>query len=85
MSTTNTFPKSEKKPIAKADNQKIIDGHKKAAEHLTNASKSHLEAAKHHENGDHEKAAHSTIQAHGHHIMAREVQKEDAKHHATQA
>lgn len=84
MSTTNTFPKTEKKPIS-ADNQKRVDSHKKTAEHLSNASKSHIEAANHHENGEHEKAAHSTIKAHGHHTMARDLQKEDARLHATQA
>lgn len=85
MSTTNTFPNTEKKPITAADNQKRVDSHKKTAEHLSNASKSHLEAAKHHENGEHEKAAHSTVKAHGHHTMARDLQKEDARLHATQA
>jgi hypothetical protein len=85
MSTTTTFPKTEKKPIIVADNQKRVDSHKKVAEHLTNASKSHMEAAKHHENGEHEKAAVSTITAHGHHTLARDLQKEDARLHATQA
>jgi len=44
-----------------------------------------MEAAKHHENGEHEKAAVSTITAHGHHTLARDLQKEDARLHATQA
>jgi hypothetical protein len=84
MSTPTTFPKTEKKTIT-ADNQKRIDSHKKTAEHLSNASKSHIEAANYHENGEHEKAAQSTIKAHGHHTMARDLQKEDARLHATQA
>ncbi len=76
---TTTFPKSEKNQTTPADNQKSIENHKKAATHFDNASKSHLEAAKHHENGEHEKAAQSTVNAHGHNVMARKVQKKDAK------
>ncbi|TAE90248.1 MAG: hypothetical protein EAY81_01035 [Bacteroidetes bacterium] len=58
-----------------------MDNHKKAATHFDAAAKSHLDAAKHHENGNHEKAAKSTVEAHGHACVANEAQKEDVKHH----
>lgn len=67
----------------KAENQKGIDNHKKAATHFEAAAKSHSEAAKHHESGHHEKAAKSTVEAHGHSSLANEAQKEDVKHHTT--
>lgn len=58
-----------------AENQKGIENHKRAASHLQ-------EAAKHHENGDEEKAAHSTLKAQGYHSLATEAQREDVRHHA---
>jgi len=61
----------------------IIENHKKAATHLEEAAKHHHDAAKHHEAGNHEKAHHSTIKAHGHCEHAVEAQKEIIKHHAT--
>jgi hypothetical protein len=69
--------------IPPTENQKGIDNHKKAARHFEEAAKSHLEAAKHHENGNHGKAAKSTIEAHGHSNLANEAQKEDVKQHAS--
>ncbi len=63
------------------ENQKGIDNHKKAAAHFEAAAKSHLEAAKYHESGQHEEAAKCTIEAHGHASAANEAQNEDAKHH----
>jgi len=45
----------------------------------------HKDAAKHHEAGNHDKAAVSTVKAHGHHAQAAEAQKADSKHHATKA
>jgi hypothetical protein len=75
MSTT-------KKTVSPADNQKDIENHKKIATHLEDAAKQHKEAAKHHESGDHDKAAKSTIIAQGHHDLANDAQKEDAKNHA---
>jgi hypothetical protein len=41
-----------------------------------------LDAAIHHEKGNHEKAAVSTMQAYGHASLGRTVQKEDVKKHA---
>lgn len=81
METKEKNSKTELQIIPKAENQKGIDNHKKAASHFEAAAKSHLEAAKHHENGNHEKAAKSTMEANGHSTLANEVQKEDVKHH----
>lgn len=81
MKTTEINNKTELELVTKAENQKGIEHHKKAAVHFGEAAKIHLEAAKHHENGDHEKAAKSTVEAHGHSYVAMEAQKEDVKHH----
>jgi hypothetical protein len=69
-------------PLTAAENQNVIDSHKKAANHLESAAKHHIEAAKHQEEGNHEKAAKSTITAHGHTNLAVETQKENLKKHA---
>ncbi len=68
---------------SKVENQKGIENHKKTATHLEAAAKSHLEAAKHYEAGNHDKAAISALKAHGHSNLAKELQKEEAKRHAT--
>ena len=60
----------------------IIKNHKKAAAHLEEAAKLHLEAAKHHETGSNDKAHLCCIKAHGHFTLAREAQKEILKEHA---
>ena len=41
-----------------------------------------ITAADHHEDGNHEEAAKSTVIAQGHVALANEAQKEDAKNHA---
>lgn len=64
-----------------SEHQKGIENHKKAALHYVAASKSHLAAARHHRDGNHDKAAKSTIEAHGHVSLGNEAQNEDAKHH----
>ena len=72
----------EKTAVAKsspAEKQKAIDGHKKAANHFESAAKHHIEAAKHHEADNHEKAAISSIAAHGHQILGKEAQRENIK------
>jgi hypothetical protein len=66
------------------ENNKGIDNHKKAAYHYTEAAKHHLAAANYHAIGDHERAAQSTITAHGFVTMANESQKRDVIHHAMQ-
>ncbi|GAA3560716.1 hypothetical protein [Snuella lapsa] len=82
MKTAETPIKKEKtsNPIDK--NLKGIKNHKEAAKHLQAAAKSHLDAATHHEEGNHQKAAQSTITAHGHVNLAKKAQKADVKQHA---
>lgn len=64
------------------DTNKDIENHKKIAKHLQIAAKHHLDAAAHHEKGNHELAAKSTLIASGHANIAHETQKEDLKDHA---
>lgn len=88
MSTSATttkdtnLAKTDKADVSIHEHQKSIENHKKAAEHYQLAAKHHLEAARHHEAGAHDKVAESTLAAHGHSILARERQKEDAKQYA---
>ncbi len=81
MKNTETNSKTDLQVISKVENEKGIDNHKKAATHFEAAAKSHLDAAKHHQSGNHEKAAKCTVEAHGHSCVANEAQKEDVKHH----
>ena len=67
---------------AKKADKKTIENHKQAAAHHIEAAKHHLDAAKYYEAANDEKAAHSTILAHGHHTIAGEFLSDDAKHHA---
>lgn len=55
--------------------QQGIENHKSAAKHHELAAMYHYEAVKYHEEGNHEQAFESTIQAHGHHELANEHQK----------
>lgn len=73
-----TIP-NQKGENAKVQNEKVIENHKKIAKHLDTASKHHTDAAKHHEAENHEKAAVSTLNAHGHLILAREAHRENLK------
>ncbi len=82
MKNTTKKTSSELQTIPKTDNQIGIDNHLKAATHFKAAAKSHIEAAKYHENKNHKKAAKSTIEAHGHSNLAYEAQKEDVKQHS---
>jgi hypothetical protein len=74
--------KTDKVDLSNHENQKAVENHKKAAEHYQLAAKHHLEAARHHEAGAHDKVAESTLAAHGHSLLARGYQKEDAKRYA---
>jgi hypothetical protein len=65
-----------------ADSKNVIDSHKTAAAHLQEASKLHTEAAKHHEEGNTDKAHNATLKANGHSAIANEAQKEVVKQHA---
>lgn len=82
MKTQDNITKTVTEIISKADNLKGIENHKLAAAHFQAAANNHLDAAIHHEKGNHEKAAMSTIQAHGHATLARNAQKDDVKKHA---
>ncbi len=82
---TGTHTKTETADISHLETQKGIEYHKKAAEHYQLAAKHHLEAARHHEAGAHDKAAESTVAAHGHSLLARENQRKDARHHASKS
>ena len=72
---TLTNPVHSPKNNGTTETTKGTENHVTAANHLENA-------AKHHENGDHEKAALSTIKAHGHVAVATDAQRKDAKEHA---
>jgi len=65
----------------KLNTMKNIENHKTAAKHHEEAAKNHHEAIKHIEAGHHEKAADSTVKAHGHATMASESQREVLKNH----
>jgi hypothetical protein len=82
MENSETEIKNELGKNPTAENQKGIKNHKKAAVHLEAAAKNHLNAAKHHEEGNHEKSAQSTILAQGHVSIANKAQKKDTKQHA---
>jgi hypothetical protein len=82
MANVETPIKKEQTTTPTAETKKGIENHIQAAKHLSEASKFHLEAAKHHEAGNHDKACASTVKAQGHTCLANEKQKEDAKHHA---
>lgn len=80
MKNIKVTEKTGKDVVPKAETQKGIENHKKAAIHFEAAAKSHSDAAKHHENGNHEKAIKSTIEAHGHASLAKEAQRQGVKH-----
>ena len=79
---TTTPAKAEVKKVTPEENKKNIENHKKIATLLESAAKHHIEAANHHEKENHEKAAQSTIAAHGHTALAHEAQKDGVKMHA---
>lgn len=84
-SATKDKKAAERSPKAapKKENQKGIENHLTLAKHLENAAKNHKEAAQHHEQGNHKKAAQSTIVAQGHLNLANKAQKKDTLQHAT--
>jgi hypothetical protein len=83
MKNTETAVKKEQPVSNTAENKKMVENHKKAATHFTAAAKSHLAAAEHHEDGNHDKAAKCTVEAHGHSCVAHDAQRENSKHHAS--
>jgi hypothetical protein len=80
----NSKPNSNNEKVSSSSmkNDKGIENHIKAASHLRAAAENHLQAAMHHEDGDHAKAAQFTVLAHGHIGLANKAQKVDAKYHA---
>ncbi|MEO6884215.1 MAG: hypothetical protein ABI199_09345 [Bacteroidia bacterium] len=82
MTTTSNPVKAENQKGSTTENQKGIENHKEIASHCEAAAKNHLEAAKCHTEGNHEKAAQCTIKAQGHIHLASKGQRQDAKHHA---
>lgn len=76
-----TINKTKTAPTA-AENKKNVANHRKTSQHLKAASEYHLEAAKYHEEGNHEKASQSTIAAAGQLCLANDCYREDVKHHA---
>lgn len=58
-----------------------IKKHKKAVEHLRAASKFHFKAASYLEDGNDQKAAQSTIAAHGQVTLSNKAQKTGIKQH----
>ena len=64
------------------DDTIIIHNHQQAAIHHGAAAKHHLQAVKHYEAGLIDKAAHSAVLAHGHHLIAGEFLNDNAKYHA---
>ncbi len=68
--------------LAGSDVKVIIENHQKAAMHHTAAAKHHLQAVKYYEEGQRDKAAHSALLAHGHHLIAGEFLNDNAKYHA---
>jgi len=79
MTNTDSTNSNGETVASIADIQNGIDNHIKAAEHLEQAAKFHLEAATHHQNGHHDRAAQSTIKAHGNLIIASELQRDNLK------
>ena len=83
MTNSAVQAKTDNVKLTPDESNKSIENHKQAALHLQAAAKHHLDAVKHHEEGEHDKAATSSIKAHGEHILANESTKRDAKYHAT--
>lgn len=83
MTNTDTNHKEATTIASIADIQNGIDYHNTIALHLLNAAKFHQEAAIHHQNGNHDRAAQSTIKAHGTILLALESEKENYKLHAS--
>ncbi len=66
----------EEQPKALSDEiREGIEKHKFSAIHLNAAASYHMDAAGHHEAGDHDRAAESSIKAYGHLRIARKAQR----------
>lgn len=81
MKNSEKSRKTALEVIPKTENQQVIDNHKKTATHFEAAAKSHLAAAKHHENGNHESAEKCAMEANNHSSAANEVLKKGVNLH----
>jgi hypothetical protein len=72
----------ESATLAKKVLKNTIENYKKAASHQLESSNFMLEAVRHYEAGNLEKAAHNALLAHGHHAIAGSFLTDEAKHHA---
>ena len=75
MTTKTTQIKKTHSDESSSENQKGIDGHKKIAIQLSEASEHHLAAAAYLEDGDQVGAFHSAVSAYGMISLARESQQ----------
>jgi hypothetical protein len=82
MLNTPTIAAKSPLNVTPEQTKKRVENHKTSALHLEESAKHHLEAAKHIEAGNQEKSASSTLSAHGHHIIANDLHKEELKNHA---
>jgi hypothetical protein len=78
LSKEKAAPKTEQKLLS-TKVLKTIATHKTASAHLQKASDYHLDAASHHESGDHDKAHESGIKAFEHFSLAEDAMIENAK------
>jgi hypothetical protein len=79
MSDTGT--NKTEKTFTASESKQAIENHKTAATHLEKAKDSHLEAVKHHEAEDHDKAKKSTVAAQEQMKLANDAHKAVAKQH----
>jgi len=82
MKTAEPAMKKDMQAHAAADNHKGIENHKTAAFHFDAAAKNHLDAVKHHQDGNLDKAAKCALEAQNHSELANVAQKADIKLHA---
>lgn len=78
---SNTGTNKNEKTFTATESKQAIESHKTAATHLEKAKNSHLEAVKHHEEEEHEKAKKSTIVAQEQMKLANDAHKAVAKQH----
>lgn len=82
MSNTPTVTAKSPAILTPEQSKKRVENHKTTATHLEESAKHHLDAAKHVEEGNHEKAANSILAANAHQIIANDKHKEELKNHA---
>ena len=82
MSNTPTVTAKSPAILTPEQTKKRVENHKLTATHLEESAKHHLDAAKHVEAGNPEKAAHSILAANAHQLIANDTRKEELKNHA---